>query len=188
MNVRKTSAVLDAFRLKERFIRAFIRRYFNDTHILEEICQETITRALEAEKVRRIETPDAFVFGVARNIVRTEIDARSRSVLDLVDEFTPDDFVEDGPSVEQIADDHERMQRFVASVLKLPRRCQRVFVLKKVYGYSHREISAKLGISISTIEKHVVAGMKRCREDFDDESVGDHLAVVPTSLKGHKRT
>ena len=79
MNVRKTSAVLDAFRLKERFIRTFIRRFFNDRHILEEICQETITRALEAKKVRRIETPDAFVFGVARNVVRTR-GIQSRSV------------------------------------------------------------------------------------------------------------
>jgi len=188
MEAGKTSAVLDAFRLKERYIRAFIRRFFNDAHILEDICQETITRALEAEKVRHIETPDAFVFGVARNVVRSQIDAQSRSVLDLVDEFTPDDFIEEGPSVEQTIGDRERMQRFIASVLKLPRQCQRVFILKKVYGYSHREISAKLGISISTIEKHVVAGMKRCREDFDDKSVAD-LAVVPTSFElRHKRT
>ena len=67
MKAGKTSAVLDAFQLKERFIRAFIRKFFNDAHIMEDICQETITRALEAEKVRHIETPDAFVFGVARN-------------------------------------------------------------------------------------------------------------------------
>ena len=126
--------------------------------------------------------------GPPQNIVRTQIDMQSRSVLDLVDEFAPEDFVEDGPSVEQTAGDRERMQRFVASVLKLPRQCQRVFILKKVYGYSHREISAKMGISINTIEKHVVAGMKRCREDFDGESVAD-LAVVPTSLEvRHKRT
>ncbi|MDE0451458.1 MAG: RNA polymerase sigma factor [Gammaproteobacteria bacterium] len=187
MKVGKTSAVLDAFQSKERLIRAFVRRFFNDAHILEDICQETITRALEAEKVRRIEKPDAFVFGVARNIVRTQLDVQSRSVLDLVDEFAPEDIVEDGPSVEQTASDRERMQRFVTSVLKLPRQCQRVFILKKVYGYSHREISAKLGISISTIEKHVAAGMKRCREDFDDASVADLAVVTTTFGEGYKR-
>lgn len=33
MNVGNTSAVLDAFHLKERFIRMFVRRFLNDAHL-----------------------------------------------------------------------------------------------------------------------------------------------------------
>ena len=56
------------------------------------------------------------------------------------------------------------MLLFTEAILSLPRQCQRVFVLKKVYGHSHQEISSKLGISISTTEKHVATGLKRCTE------------------------
>ncbi len=33
--------------------------------------------------------------------------------------------------------------------------------MKKVYGYSMKEIASKLDISPSTVEKHVAAGLKR---------------------------
>jgi DNA-directed RNA polymerase specialized sigma24 family protein len=100
MNIGETSAVLDASHLKHRFIRPFVRRFFNDAHIVEDICQGTITRALEAEKKRQISTPDAFVFGVARNVVRSQIDAQSRSVLDLVDDYMHDNLHPNGDGYE----------------------------------------------------------------------------------------
>ena len=37
--------------------------------------------------------------------------------------------------------------------------------MKKVYGYSHKEIAGKLDISVSTVEKHVATGLKRCSEE-----------------------
>ena len=40
--------------------------------------------------------------------------------------------------------------------------CRRAFVLKKVYGYSQREIAQELELSESTVEKHIANGVKRC--------------------------
>jgi RNA polymerase sigma-70 factor (ECF subfamily) len=39
-----------------------------------------------------------------------------------------------------------------------------VFVLRKVFKLSREEISEVLGISTSTIEKHVAKGLVRCRD------------------------
>jgi len=73
------------------------------------------------------------------------------------------------------------MKVFEEAVASLPGQCQRVFVMKKVYGFSHQEISKKLGISISTTEKHVVAGLKRCNEFLTRkaESDQDEEKIVP---------
>jgi RNA polymerase sigma-70 factor (ECF subfamily) len=181
MGTEGTSRVYAAFREKEGAIRAFVRRFFGDRTIVEDICQETITRALSAERKRHIESADAFLFGVARNIVRSQLDAKSKSLLDFVEDFAPYEADADGPSVEQTVDDHDRMLQFAESVLRMPRQCQRVFVLKKVYGYSHKEISAQLGISISTIEKHVAAGMKRCLDDMEAASASTRVAALGSS-------
>jgi DNA-binding CsgD family transcriptional regulator len=35
-------------------------------------------------------------------------------------------------------------------------------VLKKVYGYSQKEIALSLSISENTVEKHIATGIKRC--------------------------
>ena len=40
--------------------------------------------------------------------------------------------------------------------------CRRAFVLKKVYGYSIKEIATELAISEKTVEKHIAQGIKRC--------------------------
>jgi RNA polymerase sigma-70 factor (ECF subfamily) len=47
---------------------------------------------------------------------------------------------------------------------RLPPLCRRVFVLRKVYKLSHTEIAEVLGVSHSTIEKHVAKGLLRCRD------------------------
>lgn len=181
MEISQTSRVYAAFREKERAIRSFVRRFFSDQTEIEDICQETIARALAAEKDRAIHSADAFLFGVARNVVRSQLETKSRSLLDFVEDFAPYEADYDSPSIEQLMDDHTRMVQFAESVLRMPRQCQRVFVLKRVYGYSHKEISAQLGISISTIEKHVAAGMKRCLDDM--EAAGATAAVPGASAK-----
>jgi RNA polymerase sigma-70 factor (ECF subfamily) len=184
MAKNQTFDVLSAFRKKEGILRSFIRRFIGDQSMVDDICQETITRALEAEKQRCIDAPDRFLFGVARNVVRKQLDAQSRSLLNFVEDLTALEIDGGGPSLEQEVDDQQRMLLFTESVRKLPKQCQRVFVLKKVYGYSHKEISAKLGISISTIEKHVAAGVKRCLDDMDNGAGSREV----TSLAKAKRT
>jgi len=34
--------------------------------------------------------------------------------------------------------------------------------MRKVHGLSHKEISERLNISVSTVEKHVASGLLRC--------------------------
>jgi DNA-binding transcriptional ArsR family regulator len=48
-----------------------------------------------------------------------------------------------------------------------------VFVLRKVYKLSHAEIAQVLGVSHSTIEKHVAKGLMRCREYLRDQGLLD---------------
>jgi DNA-binding transcriptional ArsR family regulator len=48
-----------------------------------------------------------------------------------------------------------------------------VFVLRKVYRLSHDEIAEVLGVSHSTIEKHVAKGLIRCRDYLRDAGLLD---------------
>jgi DNA-directed RNA polymerase specialized sigma24 family protein len=57
----------------------------------------------------------------------------------------------------------------------LPPLCRRVFVLRKVYRLSHDEIAEVLGVSHSTIEKHVAKGLIRCRDYLRDAGLLDAI-------------
>jgi len=160
-------SVFKAYGAAESILKNFIRRYVSASHDVEDICQETVTRALEAERSRRIDDPGAFLFGVARNVVRKRLDKQARSLIDFVGDFAPKDQESEDPSLDESLDRDQQLVLFMEAIATLPPQCQKVFVMKKVYGYKHKEIAAKLDISISTVEKHAAAGFKRCLEALD---------------------
>jgi RNA polymerase sigma-70 factor (ECF subfamily) len=61
---------------------------------------------------------------------------------------------------------NEEFSQFCEAVRKLPVQCRRAFVLKKVYGFSQREIATEMNLSESTVEKHIAEGIKRCTYYF----------------------
>lgn len=152
----------------ETVIRRFLRRFVANEHDIDDICQEAVTRALEAEKSRGIEDPGAFLFGIARNLMRKELDKKSRSLIDFVDDCVLNEHASNAPDPEQQWDERRRMILFAEAVETLPSKCQRVFIMKKVFGYSHKEIAERLNISVSTVEKHVTAGLRRCIDYMEE--------------------
>ena len=85
-------AIVNAFRSCESRLRAFVRRMIVNDNDIDDICQETIILALKAERQRTIDFPEAFLFGVARNVVRKQLEKESRSLIDFIDDFSPDDY------------------------------------------------------------------------------------------------
>ncbi|MEP1384696.1 MAG: RNA polymerase sigma factor [Paraglaciecola sp.] len=151
------------FRQQESRIKVYIRRFMSNSFDIDDICQETVTRALEAEKKQDIREPKSFLYGVTRNIIRKKLDKDSRSLIDFIEDYVPEEYSQDESySLDELEVIDDRMNLFREALHQLPEQCQKVFVLKKVYGYSHKEISEQLGISISTIDKHIGNGLKRC--------------------------
>jgi len=159
--------IFSVFREQEAALRRFVRRISPSSSDIDDIAQETILRALQAERERDIQQPKAYLYTIARNVVRDALDKKSRSVIDFIEDFAPESVSSHEPLIEDQVEGRQRMLLFWEAVATLPEQCQQVFVLKKVYGYSHAEISRKLGISVSTTEKHVAAGLRRCCDFLD---------------------
>ena len=134
-------------------------------HEIEDIVQETYVRICQIENKDSISSPKSFMYKTARNLA---LDYQKQANVRLVDG------VENMEVLEQLLSDHHKdemyenalshseFSHFCEAVRLLPIQCRKVFVLKKVYGYSQREIAAQLNISESTVEKHISTGMKRC--------------------------
>ena len=50
----------------------------------------------------------------------------------------------------------------------MPRRCRQTFTLRKVYGFSQKEIAARLSIAENTVEQHLMKAARRCAEALFD--------------------
>ena len=62
----------------------------------------------------------------------------------------------------------------------LPDRCRQVLTLRRLYGLSHREIAADLGITEHTVKAQLAKGMRRCSEYFASRGL---LKTVPLPSK-----
>lgn len=132
---------------------------------IEDVTQETLLRALQARERQDIHHPRQFMISIAKNVAREMLRQRARETMDVIEDCAAENHSLEEPSPEEALDSREKLGLFAAAVANLPPQCRRVFVMKHVYGASHKEIAAKLGISISTVEKHVAHGLKTCRDE-----------------------
>ena len=58
------------------------------------------------------------------------------------------------------AEQREEFRLVADAIAQLPAKCREAFVLRKVQGLSQRETAQKLGLSESTVEKHVGRGSR----------------------------
>jgi len=134
---------------------------------IEDIVQETYVRICEISESETIQYPRSFMYKIVRNLALDHIKrAETRLSISLSDENNEDiqqlfGEVDDDFTFKNVAA-KEEFELFCKAVRQLPLQCRRVFVLKKVYGYSQKEIADDLQISESTVEKHIAFGIKRC--------------------------
>lgn len=176
--------VESAFLSCERRLKRFVSRLCRGGADVDDIAHEALVGALRAEAEHAIEHPEAYLYHAARNLALKVEKKKSREILGFVEEAA-DTLPSPEPSVEDQVISRERFALFCEVVATLPPNCRRVFVMRKVYGYSHREISERLDISTSTVEKHLATGFARCvaalRAREEDNHRGPRDAGLPSS-------
>jgi len=130
---------------------------------VEDIVQETYVRICQIEQKEKIKQPRSFLLKTAKNLAFDHLKRAETRLVDSVDDMTEFDcFISaDDEVFQQVATDKEFSQ-YCQAIRQLPIQSRKAFVLKKVYGYSQKEIAHELEISESTVEKHIALGVKRC--------------------------
>ncbi len=80
----------------------------------------------------------------------------------------------------------ERFLLLCRAVRELPVQCRRAFVLKKVYGMSRKEIADYMGLSESTVQKHIAKGMVMCTEYLEAQQAAA-AETTPTEARPRSR-
>ncbi len=141
-------------------------------HDIDDILQETFIRACAAAEKTEIRHPRSFMLKTAQNLALNHVTtAYSRRTQ--MEDFSSADVSSVGRSLisESLESEFESKERFLGfcrAVRTLPPQCRRVFVLRKVYGLTQKEIAEYLRVSESTVEKHVAKGLLLCVRSMRD--------------------
>lgn len=164
----------------EKDLSGFIQKYSSDTTDVADIRQEVYLRVYSYAQKKIPASMKPFMFQIARNLIIDKARRRACVHIELTD--SPADF----PANDSLVPEHRiaarRTLTHMQEVLEdLPPRCREVFFLRRVEGYSQRETAEQLGISESTVEKHMKKGLKRVLSAFDS---GTDINNLPSRKAG----
>jgi RNA polymerase sigma-70 factor (ECF subfamily) len=166
-------------------LHRYLRKFTSGAEDIEDLVQETYVRVYSMPDFEAVDSPRALLFRIAHNMAVERARRRKAQATDSMGDLQAVNvYSEDAPADVQL-DDRRRFESFCAAVDQLPPLCRRVFVLRKVYRLSHDEIAEVLGVSHSTIEKHVAKGLVRCRDYLRSAGLLDTAEPEPraASLK-----
>lgn len=167
----RKSPTVSAFLDNETALKRFLGRMLPTESDVEDVAQETFIRAFAASAVQDVLMPKAFLFRIAKNLALNERSRMWNTTTTFVgDSAELDDLGTDDDAVsgEDRLDSHRKMRLLEEAIAQLPAQCRRVFQLRKIEELSHKEIAAEMGISVSTVEKHIATGLVRCKKYLAD--------------------
>ncbi len=125
---------------------------------IDDVIQETYCRLIQAESLDGVQNPKAYMFQAAWSVLVSHVRRERVVTLQALSDMDQLALKADHPSPEQHAMDRDELLRLAEAIAALPGKIGDVFRLRRVHGLSQREVARQLGLSESTVEKHMRRG------------------------------
>lgn len=141
-------------------LRSFFRKRAFDPQEAEDLVQEVFTRLAARSDAPRMENPEAYIFQTAANLLRDRARrdmTRSAAIREFA-ENSREAFEEISP--ERVLQGRQGVADLQRALLELPERTRAIFVLHRFEELKYSEIAHRLGISVSSVEKHMMDALR----------------------------
>lgn len=131
---------------------------------VEDIVQDAYVKMFQVNCDNKpISYPKALLYKIAKNLAHDFNKKAEVRLADSAIEESDYGFSDNDQTFQQVLTDNE-FNQFCESVRCLPVQCRKVFVMRKVYGFSQKEIAQELNLSKFTVENHIANGMRKCND------------------------
>lgn len=154
---------------------AYFRRRTGSAAEAEDLTQETFTRLVGSSTFEDVEEAQAFVFRVASNLLRdraranTRLQIRQTLPIETLGDAGFEPRLVEGIDPERVFIARENLTQVLAHLETLGERTRNVFILFRVEGRKQKDIAALYGISVSSVEKHIMAATIHLMKRFGSQ-------------------
>ncbi len=133
---------------------------------VEEIVQDVFVKIWEnREKLKTFTSFESYLFAIAYNTTVSLLRKRLKESQYI--EYVKSVQIEiDDSGTSESYDWEEIDKKLNLLIEKMPARQKEVFKMKHIEGFSYKEIAGNLGLSVNTIENHIVKAHKYLKENF----------------------
>lgn len=158
-------------------LKAYLRGSFPSVRDVDDVVQESYLRIWKARTRQPIQCARGFLFRVARNVALNLLSRERVSPIDGVKDLGALPVVDDKPTAAASTCAREELLLLAQAIDALPGRCREIVILRRIQNLPQKEIAARLGIAVETVEVQVARGIKRCGEYLRRRGVNfDHEA------------
>jgi RNA polymerase sigma factor (sigma-70 family) len=151
----------------------YLARVWPDASEIQDIRHDAYVRILEGTHRLRPIAPKSLLFSIARNLMIDRA-RRSRIVpIDLLGDLDSLNVLVDEVTPERRVSIRQQLTKVTAAVNRLPARCREVLWLRRVEGFSQKEIAARLGVSEGTVEKHMMHAARLLADMLSSPEIRD---------------
>jgi RNA polymerase sigma-70 factor (family 1) len=158
-------------------LMGFASRYFSRHQEIEDVVQDAFVKVIEAQQQRTVHSPQSYLYRTTRNLALNELDKISYKLTDTIGDLMPDSVFVQTPTMEEQFESRQRLELFCRAVQQLPAKCRQVYILRRIYGLSHKEIAERMDIGLKTVETHLTKAIMRSSDYMKAEE-----AAVTTGL------
>ncbi|NOT86942.1 MAG: sigma-70 family RNA polymerase sigma factor [Lysobacter sp.] len=174
--------------IHEEALTRYLQRCWPHRDDLHDLRQEVYIRVYEAASGTLPNSPKAFLFTSARNLITDRL-RRSRVVsIETMGDLEPLNVLVDEVSPERRFGGRQALRRLSEAFDRLPDRCRQVMWLRRVEELPQKVVALQLGISEKTVEKHVANGIRLIADHYyggAHASTGTDSAAAPARRGRH---
>lgn len=155
--------------------RAQLLRYFRNHLPSEEDAQDAVQESfMRLLRYRDSDPPSAWgplLYRIASNTV-AEFFRRRTTRSHNKHVALGDELISQDPSQEELIEQEQRAALLRAAILALPSRCRQVYLLSRADKLTYPQIATRCGISVKTVEKHMVHALLLLHQQVGGKAKG----------------
>jgi len=125
---------------------------------IDDIVQETYARLIAVDQVDGIGNIKNYMFQTAYSVLVSHVRRSKIVTFETVTDLEQLGATRESSPEDQVID-RDELNRLARAVADLPGKVRDVFVLRRINGLSQRDAARQLGLSESTVEKHMSRGI-----------------------------
>ncbi len=173
--------IVTAFTKLSAKLRYFVSSIVSPEDV-DDIVQETFIKSYEADLKQNIEYTHSYMLKTAKNLALNHVAKWDNKYKETFDEQQQVEHQMRSMALEDEVTSKERFLFFCRVTNELTPQVKKCFILKKVYGLSQKEIVAKMGLSESTVEKHIAKGLLHVHRAMKSHDVHLHTPLLSKEI------
>lgn len=143
----------------------FVARRLRDRHSAADVVHDAFVRMAE-QPVATVHDARSYLFQIARNLLLDSRKQEARRKTDLASHEMLLHIADSAPLPDEAANSRLGLERLYAIVGELPFKTQQIFVLNRIDGLSYLDVARRLGISESSVQKHLAMAVQHIAHRF----------------------